>query len=188
MPDLVLTDLMIDGCRNAGLRLCQKVRQTSFQTPIVFFTNIDREADKIAAFRAGADGYLLSTIGVNYSLARIESLLIRADNIRCQCNNAETKLKTFSDLLIDMQVNRVKWKNIPLNLTETQYRILKQLVINVGLGQSHYDLMTEAKIVVQPNTIASHVKAMRHVFRLIDRNFSSIETVYGKGYRWIDAV
>jgi two-component system OmpR family response regulator len=45
-------------------------------------------------------------------------------------------------------------------------------------------LMREAELTVDDNTITSHMKRIRKKFEVVDKNFDAIETVYGMGYRW----
>ncbi|MFY8062185.1 MAG: winged helix-turn-helix domain-containing protein [Usitatibacteraceae bacterium] len=45
-------------------------------------------------------------------------------------------------------------------------------------------LMREAELTVDDNTITSHMKRIRKKFEVVDNSFDSIETVYGMGYRW----
>ena len=64
--------------------------------------------------------------------------------------------------------------------------IVKELFINPGQVKSHRELMKASNIVVEPNTIAAHVKAIRDAFTRADAEFRCIKTERGRGYRWIE--
>ena len=61
------------------------------------------------------------------------------------------------------------------------------LALHPGHVKNRDQLMQDAKIVVDDATITSHIKRVRTKFIVVDKAFDSIDTVYGMGYRWVEA-
>jgi DNA-binding response OmpR family regulator len=74
---------------------------------------------------------------------------------------------------------------VHLALSLTQFWILADLYTNPGVARSHEDLMRAGRIVVEPNMVAVHVKAIRDEFRRIDAAFDRVATEHGRAYRWL---
>ncbi|KKN19000.1 hypothetical protein LCGC14_0950120 [marine sediment metagenome] len=75
--------------------------------------------------------------------------------------------------------------NKPVPLTVTEFWLVHALVKYVGHVKTREQLMQAANIYVDEDTISSHIKRIRKKFQMVNANFSSIETVYGLGYRWV---
>ena len=79
------------------------------------------------------------------------------------------------------------WKGQPLNLTVTEYLLIKVLAERPGNGKNRDQLIDAAygeNIYVDDRTIDSHIKRVRKKFKTIDSEFSQIETLYGVGYKY----
>ncbi|MTI66207.1 MAG: response regulator transcription factor [Firmicutes bacterium] len=173
--DLMLPDL-------SGEEVCKKIRSKS-NVPILMLTAKVSEGDRIKGLDIGADDYMVKPFSVKELLARIRAIkrrldkdIIKKDIIRF--NN--------DDLVIDKSKMEVIKKGEVLNLTPTEFNILKilsknknkvfsreELVINIlGFDYDGYD-----------RTIDTHIKNLR---RKIEDDYNKyIKTVYGVGYRFI---
>lgn len=76
-PDLVLLDVMMPGM--GGLEVCRTIRREDQETPVVFLTALDSEADEIRGLGVGADSYVAKTVSEDVLLARIAAALRRSD-------------------------------------------------------------------------------------------------------------
>jgi two-component system OmpR family response regulator len=90
-----------------------------------------------------------------------------------------------SPLRIDERLSRAYWQNSPLDLSLTQFWILKDLYEHNGEVRSTTDLMRAANITVQPNTIVVHIKAIREEIQKITPDFACIKSERARGYRWL---
>ncbi len=91
------------------------------------------------------------------------------------------------DLRLDLDRFGCTWQNSPVDLTVTEFLILKALAQHPGHVKSRDQLMDAAygeSIYVDDRTIDSHIKRLRKKFRAADTGFSEIETMYGIGYRY----
>ena len=81
------------------------------------------------------------------------------------------------------------WRHYPINLTVTEFLLLKALAEKPGLVKTRDQLIDYAygeHIYVDDRTIDSHIKRIRKKFKKIDPDSSPIETLYGAGYKYSD--
>jgi len=194
--ELVLLDVTLNGERDAGFDVCAELRRRDTFVPIVFLTSHDAEVDKISGLRLGADDYITKDVSFDYLIVRIEALFRRRDaqqrhlangqqaavaaNAAGDSANAAATLPQF-----DNGSSTVTWRGKRVELTLTQYWMLDEVCRVPGVAKSHAELMRAAKIVVEPNTITAHIKAIRDSFRAIDPSFDHLRTERGRGYRWV---
>jgi two-component system OmpR family response regulator len=188
-PELVLLDITMNGERDAGFDICTELRRNSSILPIVFLTSHDGDVDKISGLRMGADDYITKDTSLEYLIVRIEALFKRRDAhvsaSRASALPPANLVASSTVITFDDQASIVTWKGQRVDLPLTQLWILRDLYRNAGQSRSHDDLMRAAKIVVEPNTITAHVKAIRKAFLDIDAAFEGIRTERGRGYRWV---
>ncbi len=100
---------------------------------------------------------------------------------------AKSEVLRRGDLEMDPSRHRCSWKGISVNLTVTEFLLLKSLAIRPGHVKNRDQLIDAAygeRIYVDDRTIDSHVKRLRKKFKLLDAKFTAIETLYGIGYRY----
>ncbi|MFW2437574.1 MAG: response regulator [Parvibaculales bacterium] len=177
--------------RMDGLELLRKLRQTS-QMPVVFLTSKDDEIDEIFGLKMGADDYVTKPFSQRLLIERIRAVLRRskareqaASGQQVDTNNAIER----GDLRLDTERHDCFWKQQPVSLTVTEFMILDALARRPGVVKSRDALMDAAydeQIYVDDRTIDSHIKRLRRKFRVVDKSFDAIETLYGVGYRYKD--
>jgi two-component system OmpR family response regulator len=188
LPDLALLDVTHEGERDAGYQICSELRQISSEVPIIFLTSHSGEIDRISGLRLGADDYITKDASMEYVIIRIEALFRRLDAIRSsysQQGPAEAVTGTDTDIELDEVYSTISWKGSKIDLPLTLFWIVQELCSNPGKVKSHRELMKASNIVVEPNTIAAHVKSIRGAFVRADSNFQCIKTERGRGYRWV---
>ena len=89
-------------------------------------------------------------------------------------------------LSIDGEKMQTTWNAAPITLSLTEFWIVHALARNPGHVKNRQQLMDAANVVLDDNTITSHVKRIRRKFQQADPAFDSIQTVYGMGYRWVE--
>jgi hypothetical protein len=91
---------------------------------------------------------------------------------------------TLGHLSMDLQRYLARWKDEPIQLTVTEFLILRALARHPGHVKSRQQLMEEGyphDTFVSDRTIDSHIKRLRKKFNAIDPDFDGVETVYGLG-------
>lgn len=184
-PDLVLLDITLGQQREAGFEICSDFRHMHPDVPIVFLTSHDGEIDKISGLRLGADDYLTKDVSLDFLIVRIEALF-RRRNAYARSSQPPASIAPSDDMLhLDPVTCVAYWCSKPVEISLTQYWMLAELHRHPGRARSHEELMKAANLVVEPNTITAHIKAIRDAFRRIDSSFDRIATERGRGYRWL---
>jgi two-component system OmpR family response regulator len=189
--DVVILDVTLGGEYEAGFDLCQIFRQKKKTAPIIFLTERNEDHDRISGLRLGADDYLTKTISGTYLVARINALIRRVEALVAEGGREDSSAVVrvegnTSRLRIDERTSRAYWDGTPLDLSLTQFWILKDLVEHQGEVRSTTDLMRAAHVTVQPNTIVVHIKAIHEEIQKIKPDFSCIKSERARGYRWVD--
>jgi two-component system, OmpR family, response regulator len=186
--DVIILDVTLDSEYEGGFELCQTFRETQKVTPIIFLTERDQDHDRISGLRLGADDYLSKTISGAYLVARINALIRRVQTLVSGAGEPAIAAPQENGALlrIDDRLSRAYWNNLPLDLSLTQFWILKDLYEHKGQVRSIVELMRAANITVQPNTIVVHIKAIRGTIQALAPNFGCIKSERSRGYRWVN--
>lgn len=182
LPDLAILDIGLGSDAEAGFELCRRLRSLSPHLPIIFLTARDSEIDAVSGLRLGADDYLTKDISHAHLLARIVALFRRLDAQRAV--GAEDERFSCDDLELNLDRMQASWRSLPLDLTVTEFWMLYSLARHPGHVKNRQQLMDAANVVLDDNTITSHIKRIRRKFELVDASFDRIQTAYGMGYRW----
>lgn len=182
LPDLAIIDVGLADEVEGGFDLCRQLRTMAPELPIIFLTARDSEFDVISGLRLGADDYLTKDISQVHMMARIVALFRRVDAL----SNRETEDERLErgDLEVNLDRMTAKWKDATLDLTVTEFWILHALAKSPGHVKNRQQLMDAANVVLDDNTITSHIKRLRKKFQAFDASFDAIQTAYGMGYRW----
>ena len=183
--DLAVLDVKMP--RMDGMELLQRLRRRS-DMPIIFLTSKDDEVDEVLGLRMGADDYIKKPFSQRLLLERIRTILRRHRKGGGEPGEAASEAALVrGDLTLDESRHLCAWRGRPVDLTVTEFLIVKALALRPGHVKSRDQLMDAAygeHIYVDDRTIDSHIKRLRKKFRLIDQEFGHIETLYGIGYRY----
>ncbi len=191
-PDLAVFDIKMP--RMDGMELLRRLRAES-DLPVIFLTSKDDERDEEAGLEMGADDYIAKPFSLRLLLARIRAILRRSgpedDMAADPEDGAAPPREPFSrgQLTMDPARHKVEWAGRPVSLTVTEFLLLEALALRPGIIKSRNQLMDAAypdDVFVDDRTVDSHIKRIRRKFRVIDREFSAIETLYGAGYSFTD--
>lgn len=181
---LVILDVTLGDDSEAGFNICSKLRSISETLPIIFLTGLDSDIDKISGMRLGADDYITKDVSFEYLLVRIKALLRRIEILSKNRTEEQDELQR-GDLVINMENLSAYWKNQKLKLSLTQLWMVHALISNRGYIRTNQQLMEAAKITIQPNTVAVHIRNIRQIFQAVDPDFSAIKSERSMGYRWV---
>ncbi len=189
-PDLAIFDIKMP--RMDGLTLLQKLRETS-ALPVIMLTSKDEEPDEALGLALGADDYITKPFSQRLLVARIRAILRRSELVRTEPDKPQHEgvpdTIVRGRLELDPARHRVSWGDKPVSLTVTEFLILEALATRPGVVKSRNQLMDVAysdDVFVDDRTIDSHIKRLRRKFRVVDPDFSAIDTLYGAGYSFSD--
>lgn len=174
--DLVVLDVNLPDLD--GFAVCQKMRAAGDQTPVVFLTARDDPADVRTGFHGGADDYVTKPFSLEELVLRIEAVLRRTGS----GTPGVTRL-TCGDLSMDEDAHRV-WRGADeVQLSPTEYRLLRYLLLNkdrVVSKNQILDHVWDYEFVGDPSAVETYISYVRR--KLDDRDAILIRTVRGFGY------
>jgi DNA-binding response OmpR family regulator len=180
-PDLVLLDVMMP--KMDGFTVCQRVREFSL-VPIIIITARGQDQDKVRGLDMGADDYLTKPFSVDELLARVRSVLRRAQfsTERAQARQTSTSI---ADLFIDYAQHRVTVGEKEIILTPVEYRILSYLAQNAGRVVTQDLLLDQvwgAEYIGESHMLQVNVNRMRRKLEPDPSHPRYIMTRVGIGY------
>jgi len=185
LPDLAVIDISLEDEPEGGFELCRQLRGLSAELPIIFLTARDSELDAVSGLRLGADDFLTKDLSLAHLIARVNALFRRLDALRKPPGD-DSQIIRRGPLTLDVERMRVEWQSKVVLLSLTEFWIVHALARHPGHVKNRQQLMDAANVVLDDNTITSHVKRIRRKFQSIDPPFDALQTVYGMGYRWVE--
>ena len=182
--DIAILDIKMP--RLDGLEVLQKLRNSS-DIPVIFLTSKDDEIDQLLGLKMGADDYITKPFSQKLLIERVKVILKRTSSSSKENEVNSDSLIERGNLLLNMDRHECHWKEERIKLTVTEFLLLESLVNRPGYVKNRDQLMSAAyndDLYVDDRTIDSHIKRIRRKFKVIDKDFDSIETLYGVGYRF----
>jgi DNA-binding response OmpR family regulator len=181
LPDLVVLDLMLPGID--GLEVCRRLRSDARtqHIPIVMLTAKGEESDAVIGLAQGADDYVRKPFGMKELLARIATRLRSAEG---KSTGDAQKVLRFGDLVIDSVKHEVALAGQPIQMTVTEFKLLRHLVQNKGRAFTRNELLNavlgQDAYVIDRN-VDVHVATLRKKLGAFGAN---IVTLRGLGYKF----
>ncbi|MBB3326451.1 response regulator transcription factor [Microlunatus antarcticus] len=177
-PDLVILDVMLPD--TDGFTLLRELRRDR-DLPVLFLTARDAVEDRVRGLTLGADDYVTKPFSLEEVVARVGTILRRSRSTG-ELDPGETRL-TYADLVMDEEGHQV-WRHDELvNLSPTEFALLRYLLHNSGrvLSRSqilqhvwHYDFNGDGSVV------DSYIRYLRRKIDVFDPPL--VQTVRGVGY------
>lgn len=182
--DVVVLDIKMP--RLDGMETLARLRQTS-AVPVIFLTSKEDEVDELLGLRMGADDFIRKPFSQRLLIERIRAVLRRAQTTEQPATADPGAILVRGELVLDENRHACTWRGQTIELTVTEFLLVKALAVRPGHVKSRDILMDAAygeHIYVDDRTIDSHIKRIRKKFKVADSDFSHIETLYGVGYRY----
>ncbi|MFZ5775383.1 MAG: response regulator [Thermodesulfobacteriota bacterium] len=176
-PDLILLDLGLPDLD--GVEVIKRLREWS-GVPIIVLSVREREDDKVAALDNGADDYLTKPFGVPELLARIRVSLRRV------VGQAREPIFQSGRLTVDLEKRLVLVDGQEMQLTPTEYEILRLLVTYAGKVLTHRQLLSRiwgASHLDQPHVLRVNISNLRRKIEADPSRPALLVTDPGVGYR-----
>jgi two-component system phosphate regulon response regulator PhoB len=181
LPDLVVLDLMLPGID--GLEVCRRLRadNRTSHIPIVMLTAKGEESDAVIGLAQGADDYVRKPFGIRELVARIATRL-RASEHRTPPESQ--KVTRFGELVIDSVKHEVRLFDQAIELTATEFKLLRHLVANRGRAFTRNELLNAVlgqDVFVIDRNVDVHVATLR---KKLGAYGAHILTLRGVGYKF----
>ncbi len=181
--DLAILDIMLPDVD--GFTICQKIRE-HHTFPILMLTAKDAEIDQINGFALGADDYITKPFRPLELIARVKANLRRATSYN-QPQKVTEEILNVRGLFLNQASHECLLNERPLNLTPTEFEILKILCENLGKVVSSEDLFQrvwkEKYYENASNTVMVHIRHIRAKMKDSAEHPKYIKTVWGVGYK-----
>jgi two-component system, OmpR family, response regulator len=122
--DLVVLDVMLPD--TDGFEVVRRLRQDGCKVPVIFLTARDTQADKVAGLSIGGDDYITKPFGLEELAARVRTVLRRTRGAPIG------PILTFADLELDQDSYEVRRGTQLIDLSPTEFRLLRYLMLNPG--------------------------------------------------------
>lgn len=178
-PDIILLDLGLPDMD--GIQVINRLREWSI-VPVIVLSVREREGEKIRALDAGADDYLTKPFSMPELLARIRVALRRSVQ-------KKEPVYRSANLEVDLANRRVTLRGTDLQLTPTEYELLRFLVIHSGKVITHNQILTQiwgVAYVNQPQVLRVNISNLRQKIEDDASRPRYIITEPGVGYRLSD--
>ncbi len=180
-PALLVLDLMLPEMD--GLEVCKVLRRdpATAGLPIMMVTARATELDRVLGLEIGADDYVTKPFSPRELVLRLRRLLERS---RTPVN--ESGVQRLGELLIDNPRHSVTWRDEPIELTATEFKLLEVLAQRRGRVQSRERLLRDVwdyNAAIDTRTVDTHMRRLRDK---LGPAAKYLATVRGVGYRFLD--
>ncbi|MCK9623061.1 MAG: response regulator transcription factor [Methylobacter sp.] len=179
LPDLVILDIMMPDLN--GTQICRILRADPKlkNVPIIFLTAKAEENDRIAGLEVGCDDYICKPFNIKELILRIQSILRRAT----EGVPEEIKRVQVGQIVLDIERHEVSVHGRPIELTATEFKLLRLLMERRGRVQTREHLLINVwnyETEIETRTVDTHIRRLREK---LGSEADWIETVRGVGYR-----
>jgi two-component system OmpR family response regulator len=183
MPDLIVLDVMLPG--EDGISLCRAVRARS-EVPIIMLTARGDDTDRIVGLEVGADDYVPKPFNPRELLARVKSVLRRANSLPPNLRHEETRWFMFAGWSLDaMTRNLTAPDGVVVPLSSTEFKLLRVLLDHPGRVLTRdqlIELMLSRDAGPFDRALDVQVSRLRQRLREDAKDPAIIKTVRGQGY------
>ena len=176
--DLAVLDVMLPDMD--GFTILRKLRERDNELPVLFLTARDDVKDKIQGLTVGGDDYVTKPFGLEEVVARIRAILRRTMG----GDDEDGKLRV-GDLVIDEDAHEVTRAGIDIDLSPTEFKLLRYLVINAGRVVSKMQILDHVWEYDWDGEVAiveSYISYLRRKLAVEGASGELIHTKRGVGY------
>lgn len=183
-PHLVLLDIRLPDI--SGFDVCRQLRAEGMRQPIMMLTARDEELDKVLGLELGADDYVVKPYSLRELISRIRALLRRAyGDLAGALVGGRIR---FGEIEIDLELLRVKRQGVSVDLTPTEFRLLRYLASHPGRPCTRDTLIEAvwgyASDIGSDRTVDVHIRHLREKLEDDPANPRWLVTVRGLGYKF----
>ncbi len=181
--DLLVLDVMLPEID--GFQVCEQIRLTNQEVPIIFLTAKDTAPDRIMGLKRGADDYLTKPFNLEELLLRVNNLIKRSS--RSQSSTPE--IYSFGENEINFQIYQANTAKGLVNLTRKEAMLLKLLIDRKNEVVSRQQILQSVwgyDVYPSTRTIDNFILSFRKYFEKDPRNPVYFHSVRGVGYKFTE--
>lgn len=176
--DLILLDVMMEGISGFKMAEMMKKNPDTAGIPIIFISAKDTEDDMVTGLNIGADDYISKPFSIREVLSRVAAVLRRAS----ASAHASHNVLSYRSLLVDLDRKSVSIDSVPIELTKTEFEILRLLLENSPHVYSRDEILSKVwseDVIVLGRTVDVNITRLR---KKLGEYGSCIVTRHGYGY------
>jgi DNA-binding response OmpR family regulator len=182
-PSVMVLDVMLPGMD--GFAVCSRLRAEMPELIIIMLTARAQDIDKITGLELGADDYMVKPFNPRELTARIHANLRRAEAMK----STGAATLSYKNLVMDINSQKFFKDQVEIELTPTEFSVLKLFMSNVGRALSRNELFNSVwgkNYFGDLKTLDVYIRRIREKIEENPSKPQYIETVWGFGYRWCD--
>jgi DNA-binding response OmpR family regulator len=182
-PGVIVLDVMLPGID--GFEVCKKLRDMMPNIIIIMLTARGQDIDKITGLELGADDYMVKPFNPRELTARINTVIRRMERSKIPDDVA----LQYKNLVMDLKSQKFFKDDKEIELTPTEFSVLKMFMSNVGRALSRNELFNSVwgkNYFGDLKTLDVYIRRIREKIEENPSKPQYIETVWGYGYRWCD--
>jgi DNA-binding response OmpR family regulator len=180
-PDLIVLDVMMP--KMSGLEVCKQLKAKRSSIPIIMLTARGQEVDKVVGLELGADDYVTKPFSIRELIARVKAVLRRGNGFPREHDHY-----SFGDAEVDLHACRVTRRGKELEISSTEFELLKYFVSHPGEVLSRDRLLEEVwgyDSYPTTRTVDAHLVRLRQKLEPNPEQPRYFLTVHGTGYRFV---
>jgi two-component system, OmpR family, response regulator len=174
-PDLVILDVMLPDLD--GFEVCRRLRNDGSRVPVLFLTARDDKGDRVRGLTLGGDDYLVKPFSLEELVARVHAILRRTND-----HHSDNILRC-ADLVMDDDAHHVARAGETIDLSPTEYNLLRFLLANQGRVMSKAQILDHVwqyDFGGQTGNVETYIAYLRRKVDTVEPRL--IQTVRGIGY------
>lgn len=179
--DLIILDLLLPS--KNGIEICNNLRQKGVQTPILMLTAKKDEVDIVLGLEMGADDYVTKPFKLKELIARVKALLRRKVTSEFDIDSY-----SFDNISINFKKMEASRNNVPLELSVTEYKILKYFIKYESDVISRHQLLDEVwgyESFPTTRTVDNFILSIRKKIEVDPSNPQHLLTIHKAGYKFV---
>jgi len=184
-PNLVVLDLMLPDHDGWDITRLMRRDPTLANIPLIMLTARIDDTDKIIGLELGADDYISKPFNPREVVARVRAVLRRSQGGALA---GQRRVLQMAELMMDLDRHEVMVSGQPVELTATEFSLLRALLENPGYAFTRSELIEQAlgyEYEGSERTLDSHMRNLRRKIEPNPGQATYIQTVYGIGYRLV---
>lgn len=181
---MIILDVMMPEVN--GFEVCEKIRLTDSQTPILFLTAKDTSKDRINGLKLGADDYLAKPFNLEELLLRVKILI--KHSVKGKEEAEELSVFAFGDNKINFNTFTAETVNGTINLTSKELQLLKLLIDRKNDVVSRNQILQYVwgyDVYPSTRTIDNFILSFRKYFEKNPKNPEYFHSIRGVGYKFV---
>ncbi|MGL5692553.1 MAG: cell wall metabolism DNA-binding response regulator WalR [Peptostreptococcaceae bacterium] len=177
---IALLDVMLPDM--SGIEICKLIRQNFDQVGVIMLTAKSQEEDKLEGFISGADDYIIKPFSIKELLVRVSALMrrVKKDDVKPKTNEIIS-----NPFRLDIDKRKLYKNNIEIELTPTEFSIVKYLMTNGSQSLSRDEILNEvwgSNYLYDFKIVDVNIRRIRNKIEDDPSKPKYIQTVWGYGY------